>query len=133
MPMRKRLVVVFAIVGLLSVLFVAIPDDPKVSVEDYDRIQGGMRLRQVECIFGGPAAAERDLGWKPGQGDFFRAGARILIWDGYEGHAGVTFDIKGNVLDKSYTPRNPETRRGFFVRRFDRLSEWCKRLTSVRE
>jgi hypothetical protein len=117
-----------AALTLTAVLFIAIPDDPRVSFEDYYRVQGGMSQTQVERIFGGPAASERDLGWKPGQGLFFRPGAKMLIWDGYEGHAGVSFDSKGQVLDKSYTPRNPETRRRFFVRRFDRLGEWCKEL-----
>lgn len=135
MKKYKRLASTLSAIALPGLLLVVVPDAPRVSYDDFHLVLGGMDQAEVEAVFGIPPAREQDMGSKSGQGIFSRPGARMLTRDGYEGHAGVTFDSTGLVIDKSYTPRNPVTRRGYFVRRLDRLKEWWKRwaVTQIRE
>src|SRR5438552_3315354 len=129
--MRKRKLLValgvaaLLIVALPVVVLLAIGDDPRVASSDLDRVQTGMTLAEVESIFGGPAPRSRP----------YPPGVKRLIWDGYEGHAGVTFDATGSVIDKSYTPGTRETRRDLLTRRLDRLRAWWTwwRLRGIRE
>jgi hypothetical protein len=113
--------------------FLGIPDDARVSRGDYDSVLGGMTRSQVEGIFGGPAVRDRDLSLEHFAGSPSRSGVRMLIWDGYEGHAGVTFDAAGKVSDKIYTPATKWTRRDPVTRRFDRVQGWWKSFSTVRE
>jgi hypothetical protein len=131
MRRRKLLVVLAGIAALLAlpvVLLLAIPDSPRVSFGDYSRVQMGMTQAEVETIFGGPAPRNESLHWGPVfNGPNVPASAWIMLkWDGYEGHAGVTFDKAENVIDKSYTPTNPATRPGPLERRLDRLRQWWR-------
>jgi hypothetical protein len=113
--------------------FLGIPDDARVSRGDYDCVLGGMSQPQVESIFGCPAVRDRDLRSEGGAANSYRPGARMLIWDGHEGHAGVTFDAAGKVSDKFYTPATDWTRRNPITRRVDRVRGWWKSLETAPE
>jgi hypothetical protein len=128
---RRRRIAVLIFVALLALaggLVFAIPEGPAVSFWEYSRVLTGMSRAEVEAIFGGPESSGEPVGFGPKfNGPGVPPGASDkLTWSGHEGHAAVTFDAAGKVIDKSYAAVHPSRIPGPLERRFLWLRDWWR-------
>jgi hypothetical protein len=129
-PRWRRLLplVVPAVLALLfGLMLLLLPAPPQhVSRADFDRIQAGMSLADVEVLLGGPPGdyrtVEVDLDVSGGSPEFHNvmSAPEVLLgkrrfrhewWQGNSGNVWVCFDENDRVVTKEFTPGKP-VRRG---------------------